>query len=196
MEAIPFSAEVVSPEPARVAPSGVVDITAALRPVELLRGIGGWVVLAAVSLAGEGAQVGGGVLHTVAAPVGALLLTVPALLVGHQFLDLRSSPSTLVGTLLRGFCRAGDVALGLTPLALLFSATSDLAPYLLVVGLLGASLQTLVVSMKRLERAEADASPGDWSRRARMSALILGWATLCGLIGLRLVWNLILHVAG
>ena len=203
MEALALSAEVVpTAVPPAGGPAAAVDparlaapAEPGLRPAELMRGVGGWVVYAAVSLAGDAGHLGGGVLHTLAAPTGALLLTVPALLVGHQFLDLRSPPGALVSALLRGFCRAGDVALGLSPLALLFSATSDIAPYLLVLGLLGTSFQTLLLSMKRLQRAEAAESPGDWSRQARMSALVLGWAGLCGLIGLRLAWNLVTHLA-
>jgi hypothetical protein len=117
-------------------------------------------------------------------------LTTPLLLVGHQFLNLRAPPSALVGTLLRAFCRGGDVALGLVPLAVLFAATTDLGPAILCVALLGSGLLTLLLAMRRLSTLETRASGPDWRTAGRMTMLVLGWGALFGLIGLRLAWNL------
>jgi len=120
---------------------------APLRPLALLRATGGWLLLAGVALAAAPAALAESAPLTLAAPAGALLLTVPALLVGHQFLNLRAAPSALLGALLRGYCGAGDVALGLTPLALLFSATSGLGPLILMLTVGGAGVQAVAVTL-------------------------------------------------
>jgi hypothetical protein len=125
-----------------------------------------------------------------------MLLTVPALLVGHQYLALQAAPATLLTALLRGFTGSGRVALGLVPLLLGFAATTDIAPELAVAALLGVSLHALLLTMGRLERLEAAAHPSDWSARGRMGLLVLGWGALYGLIGLRLAWNVATFAAG
>lgn len=171
------------------------DAPLALAPFELTRGLGGWLLLSGLCVAGYGVTAGVGMVHTLAAPAGAALLTAPLLLVGHQFLGLRAAPTALVGTLLRAFCRGGDVALGLVPLALLFAATTDLAPGLLAAALLGTGLLTLALAMKRLLDLEALASGPDWAARGRMGLLVTVWGGLYGLIGLRLAWNLFSFLA-
>ena len=165
--------------------------TPPLRPLAVLRATGGWLLLAVVALAAEPNALVESAPLTLAAPAGALLLTVPALLVGHQFLNLRAAPSALLSALLRGYCGAGDVALGLTPLALLFSATSALGPLILMVTVGGAGLQALAVTLLRLARAEdaATAEP-DLAAKGRMVVLGLAWAALTALIGLRLSFDL------
>lgn len=188
MLALPLDAHPDAAPAAPVVPAPAVP----LRPVEVGRAVLGWIALGAVGLATEPEALATGTAYTVAAPAGAMLLTVPALLVGHQYLNLRASPATLVSTLLLGFVRAGDVALGLVPLALLFSATSDLGPVVTVLGLLGASFQGLLVTMRRLNAAEAGCTEAaEWAVRGRMQLLVIAWAGLYALIGLRLTWNLL-----
>lgn len=171
------------------------DAPLTLAPFELTRGLAGWIALSGLCVAGYGATAAVGVVHTLAAPAGAALLTAPLLLVGHQFLGLRAAPTALVGTLLRAFCRGGDVALGLVPLALLFAATTDLSPLLLAAGLLGTGFLTLALAMKRLVDLEALASGPDWGARGRMGVLVSVWGGLYALIGLRLAWNLFSFLA-
>ena len=168
------------------------DRATPLNAAELVRATAGWLGLAAVALASSPERLGEGVPLSLAAPAGALLLTAPALLVGHQFLDLRASPRPLLGLVIGAYGRAGDVALGIIPVALLFSATSALGPVILMMGVLGASFHSLLVTWKRLIALER----GAWSEgisisaQGRMVLLSLGWAALTALIGLRLCWDL------
>ena len=73
---------------------------------------------------------------------GAMLLTGPALLVGHQFLGLEASVPSLVDAMARAFVRTGTVALGLVPAVLFFSATSGLAPVLFGLAMVGMGAPT------------------------------------------------------
>ena len=167
----------------------VTPVTPAIAPVALLRATGGWLLLAIVALAAEPVAIAHSAPLTLAAPAGALLLTVPALLVGHQFLDRKAAPGALLQALVRGYCGAGDVALGLSPLALLFSATSALGPFVLLTAVGGAGIQALAVTLLRLAAVE-EAATADLSARGRMALLCFGWAGLTALIGLRLAYDL------
>lgn len=161
-------------------------------PFAMVRAVAGWVGLGAIGLATRADVTAVGTAYTLAAPAGALLLTVPALLVGHQYLSLHAPPAALVSTLLRGFCRSGDVALGMVPIALLFATTSSLGPVVLVLTLLGACLQGLLVTMRALSTVEAGHTPSAaWTDRGRMALLVAAWGGLYALIGLRLTWNLL-----
>ncbi|MCB9677438.1 MAG: hypothetical protein H6737_20185 [Alphaproteobacteria bacterium] len=124
--------------------------------------------------------------------LGALVLTGPALLVGHQYLGLDAPVPSLAGVLAHAFCRAGAVALGLCPALLFFAATSGLAPGLLVLSLAGIAFMGLSDAFTGLRAAEVAA--GDPKSRvvrdAKMQLLVVGWMVLTALVGLRLGFHL------
>jgi len=126
--------------------------------------------------------------------LGALVLTGPALLVGHQYLGLEAEVTELVGVLSWVFCRAGTVALGLCPALLFFSATSGLAPSLLVLSLVGITGMALLDGYSGLLSAERAAGSEDSQRMraVKMQGLVLFWMGLTALVGLRLG----LHLGG
>lgn len=188
------AADIAAPpaEPSAAPPAATAVTVAPEAPFAMVRAVAGWVGLGAIGLATQADVAAVGTAYTLAAPAGALLLTVPALLVGHQYLSLHAPPAALVSTLLRGFCRSGDVALGMVPIALLFATTSSLGPLVLVLTLLGACLQGLLVTMRGLSTVEASHTPtGAWADRGRMALLVSAWGGLYALIGLRLTWNLL-----
>lgn len=123
---------------------------------------------------------------------GAMLLTGPALLVGHQFLGLEASVPSLVDAMARAFVRTGTVALGLVPAVLFFSATSGLAPVLFGLAMFGMGLNGLFDAIRGMGQAEreAGAESGRTLRDAKMQLLAVGWAVLTGLIGLRIAFHL------
>ena len=128
--------------------------------------------------------------------LGSLVLTAPALVVGHQLLRLQASPETLVETLVRGFSRSGVIALGLAPAALFFSATSRLGLVLLAVSVAGAGALGLLATMRDLlvaEGVEVQVNPG---RAAATWMLVLGWAGLTVLIAGRLAFDVGRFVLG
>lgn len=129
-------------------------------------------------------------------PVGALVLTGPALVVAHQFLRLEARPEALAGALAGGFCRAGGLALGLAPTMLFFGATTTLWAVVLSAILAMTGLFGFVWTARRLDDVERTAGPVDWTRVARMQMLIAGWTGLCALVALRLAWNVAGFVAG
>ncbi|MEZ4320432.1 MAG: hypothetical protein R3F61_23330 [Myxococcota bacterium] len=125
--------------------------------------------------------------------LGALVLTGPALLVGHQYLGLEAPVPALAGVLANVFCRAGTVALGLCPALLFFAATSGLASGLLVLALLGIAAMALSDAFNGLRAAElAVGEPGRERtfRDARMQVLVASWMVLTALVGLRLGFHL------
>ena len=152
-------------------------------PLAFVRGLAGYALLGTVAALGGTNLVHHGSAGVVAG-AGALVLTVPALLVIHPFLGLRAPPESLVAAILRPFSRIGDVCLGLTPALLLFRATSGLAPVLFGLALLGCGTLGFSLSIRELVRAEGD-SP------ARMTLLAWAWAGLAALIGARLAFGLL-----
>ena len=117
--------------------------------------------------------------------VGALTLTVPALLVAHPFLALRASPQALLAAIARPFTRVGDVALGLAPTLLVFRATSGLAPALLALSLLALAILGFSLATRHLVEAERLATADLWSL-GKTTALVWAWSGLAFLIGARL----------
>lgn len=164
-------------------------------PATLTRGLLGYALLPAVGVAALGVPTGDlpAVAHAVAlgaaVPAGALLLSVPALLVGHQVLDLRSSPSAVVGALGRVFLRVGEVALGLCPALALFTLTTGTAPTLMLAALAALGVVFLVLATRALNREEARIG-AELLPALKMRGLALAWAGLVGLVGMRLLWDL------
>lgn len=131
-------------------------------------------------------------MHAVrAAPAAVLLatapfvLTTPALLVVHALLRLRAPVDAVVGAVAQAVVRAGRLALGLTPTALFFAATTDLALAGWILG--GAALGAWCVATAAagLHRAERDAG-ADLVQLGAAQALIAGWSLLTLAIGLRI----------
>lgn len=152
--------------------------------------------LAGLGLLGLVAVVGGdgGLARTPVGLVsagGALLLTVPALLVAHPFLELRAAPQALLAAIARPFQRVGDVALGLVPALLLFRATSGVAPALLCLALLGLAALGFSLAVRHLVDAERVASPERWAV-GKMAMLAWAWSGLALLVGARLGVGLLL----
>ncbi len=119
------------------------------------------------------------------APAGALLLTVPALLVVHQYLGLLAPPRELLHVIARAFVRSGELALATTPILLLFSATSAQGPPLFFLLLFGNGAFTLAGAVLDLHSAEERHSAG-LAKRAEMFCLASAWAGLAALIALRI----------
>lgn len=116
---------------------------------------------------------------------GALLLASPALVALHQFLDLRARPEALAAALTRGLIAVGQLAAGLAPVVLFFSATTDLWLAAFLASMLALGAVGYVVCARELTQAErgndeqAPVSP-------RFHALVHGWLLLTLLIALRL----------
>ena len=129
--------------------------------------------------------------------LGALVLTGPALLVGHQYLGLEAPVPKLAAVLAQVFCRAGTIALGLAPALLFFAATSGLAPglhLLFLAGIATFALADVWTGLRDVERSVTVADETDRARRlrdARMQLLVLGWVVLTSLVGLRLGFHLL-----
>jgi len=132
---------------------------------------------------------------------GALLLTGPALVVAHQFLGLTARPEVLVGSLAQGFVRSGQLALGLCPFMLFFSATSGLWGVLLaaILGGIGAlGLGWTIHALVHSEPRQGSASPLWFTARNQltMSGLVACWSGLTFLIALRIAWDVSGFVLG
>jgi len=115
--------------------------------------------------------------------VGALALTAPALLVLHQYLGLEASPADLASAMGTAYVRAGNLALGLTPFLLFFSATSGLAAglFALLLAVVGGS--ALIVAAKGMVAAHDDRTR---LGVLKLRGLLLTWCGLTVLIGLRI----------
>ncbi|MCA9567064.1 MAG: hypothetical protein KC656_04440 [Myxococcales bacterium] len=164
-------------------------------PSELARGVLGFVALgAAVALGSGDAQ--GAALHGPTAllvDAGSLVLTGPALLVGHQFLDLGAPVTRLADDLLRAFVRSGGMALGLAPVFLYFSATSGLSPALMALALPAIGALGLAHAAVGLVASERDAAADHAvARLAKMRLLVSGWILLTVLVGARIAARVVL----
>ena len=169
------TAEVGGEAGAGVLPAGV----GALPAGAVARAAGGF-ALAGLAV-GLGASDPETALRTVPAGLvvagGTLVLSGPALLVGHQMLGLGGAPGALVGALADGFARAGRLAAGLSPALAFFSLTTDLwigfgALAALAIGAIGFGW-----AATNLHAVE---------RRAPMDVLVFGWSALAMLVSLRL----------
>jgi hypothetical protein len=154
-------------------------------PAALARALLGFTLLGAVAALGTDPGATSHAPVGIVSAVGALALTVPALLVAHPFLTLRAAPQALVAAIARPFTRTGDLALGLVPTLLLFRATSGLAQLLLALMLLGAAGLGFSLAVRNLVAAEAAASPDAWSVW-KMRLLACAWSGLAALVGVRL----------
>ena len=114
---------------------------------------------------------------------GVLVLTTPALVVGHQYLRMRASPRALVAALWDGFTRAGVAALGAVPAVALLAATSNMGPGLGFAVLLAIGALGTLYAIRNLGAAEHQAG----GSHAAGVGIALLWAGLAGLIGLRLL---------
>lgn len=120
--------------------------------------------------------------------LGALLLTGPALVVGHQFLGLSARPADLAAGLAEGFVRSGRFAAGFAPFLAFFALTTSLwLPAAALVGAL-AAIVALGRATAGLRRAEAPS--------ARMDGLVLAWGALASLVTLRLALDVARAVLG
>ncbi len=136
---------------------------------------------------------------------GALLLSTPALLVVHQFLDLRAKPEHLISAIATGIARTGNLAWGLAWVVMFFAATSSLWLVALLASMAGLAVVAFVLCRDGLHAAEAQAcaqqappSAGSPTGSAgalanvspKFSLLVFGWLALTVLIALRLGFDL------
>ncbi len=123
---------------------------------------------------------------------GALLLSTPALLVVHQFLDLRARPEQLISAMSSALARTGHLAWGLSWVVLFFAATSSLWLPALLCSMAGLCVVAFVLCRDGLNRAEREASEGESEPiiSPRFTVLIHGWLFLTVLIALRLGFDL------
>lgn len=157
-------------------------------PLRLLRAGGGYALLGLAAALGSPDMLIETGLEAALLPVaGAGILTVPAMLVAHQTLALKASPSSLLRALARSFFDGGDVGLALGPVMLLFLLTTDVTSVIFAFLYSGLGMIALCMSVLRLLRAEREAD-GPIGATVGVGALALGWATLAGLIALRLLF--------
>lgn len=156
-----------------------------LGAARVLRAAVGMAGLGAVAaLGGHDASLLSGLEAGLVPVLGTGVLTAPALLVAHQYLNLQAEPRALLQDLGQSFCRVGDVALGLVPVVGLFVLTTDIAPVLFGLLYLAAGALGLGICVLRMEQTERLA--GTNGGGFMMLSLGLCWAVLAGLIGLRL----------
>jgi len=171
--------EVDAPAPTAERPMSARDIAL---------GLAGYIALPAVGLLDVGSA---GVFPTaVAPPVAALFLSVPSLLVGHQFLGLHADPRELMADVGRVFVLGGRLALGVVPAVGLYAATTRLGPVALMFALTVIGVGSVELARRRLLRREAltnaeRAGPSK-ARRVRMTLLATAWSALSLLIAVRL----------
>lgn len=159
-------------------------------PADLARGLAGYVLLGLVGgLTGDDPVAAAPAAAVTAG--GMLLLTVPALLVAHQYLRLSAAPASLLGELARTFVRCGELALGALPVVLLFAATSALGGPVATLVLAGLAGMGFTLATRRLVRAEARADGSAW----RMSVLAVGWCALAAMVGLRIFLPFSAHLS-
>lgn len=131
----------------------------------------------------------------VAPPLAALFLSVPSLVVGHQYLGLNADPRALMADVGRVFVRAGRLALGLVPVVGLFAATTGLGPLALAWALLGVGVVSVELARRQLIRREAAGHAGIAPAvSGRMVLLATAWAGLSLLIAARMGLLLLSHL--
>lgn len=153
------------------------------RPFTVVRAVGGF------ALAGVGATLTtpasmGEALELALVPFGgALVLTLPALLVVHQYMKLSAPPVALFHALVRSLVGTGQIALALVPVTLFFSLSSSLGADMFVLLWAGLGLFNGALSVLNLQAAEEAST---LQGRASMFTLTMGWVVLAGLVALRL----------
>lgn len=184
----PMAAQAVAPEPAESTPKPAAPAAspAPVRLAEVAAALVGLLAFGATTVIGTG---GAGAAHTTPAlavgAVGALVLTGPAIVVGHQYLRVATPAATVVEQLARGLVSGGRLAWGVVPAALFFAATAP-GSWPVVLGGLGAGvgaalLGTAVVGLSRLA-----------PNHAPWHTAVLTWAAVCAVIALRLVATLLI----
>jgi hypothetical protein len=150
-----------------------------------VQGIGAVALLPIAGSLGSGAW--GGALSNAPAlaalVVVPVLLTAPALLIGHAFLGNKANAWSLVRAMAVGATAMGTLALGLTPIVIFFALTTpggEVASAAALVGSLGCGLRRSWKLMRAEMPARAQGLP--WFTHA---LLVDCWAILTGLIGLR-----------
>lgn len=123
--------------------------------------------------------------------LGAFALTGPTLLVAHPFLGLEAKPDVLVAGLGRAFVRAGDLALGLSPLLLFFAATTAIAHGLFVVLLAFVGGAGLLGAARDLVAAEALTPGASPAAVHKMRVLAAAWSALTVLGAARVGWEVL-----
>ena len=161
---------------------------------DIALGVTGYVLLPAIALLDVGSA---GMMPTaIAPPIAALFLSVPSLVVGHQYLGLHADPRELMADVGRVFVQGGRLALGVVPAVGMYAATTGLGPVALMVSLTVIGLGSVELARRRLLRREAMVPTTDTldsldiqdthSRRIRMTLLATAWAILSLLIAVRL----------
>lgn len=172
---LPFPVETLTVEPAPPAAWGIARAVGGFAALGLAAGLAGQLHALATSPAG------------LLTGVGVLLLTAPALVVGHQFLGLRATPGALLGALGDAWGRAGIAALGTAPAVAWLSATSDLGPSVGVAAVFGIGAFGLVRAWHNLAAAEVAAG----GRAVAGHTLGMVWTGLAVLVALRLLYSLL-----
>ena len=154
--------------------------------------LGGMALLGMATTLGSEAftAIAPGTILLLASLFGATLLTAPALLALHQFLQLSARPEAMVSALTHALVAGGRVALGVAPVALFFAATTSQWPLVLMAGFALCGVVTAAVAVRSLRAVEAAAGP----LGPRFSALLYGWAGLTTLISLRIGFDVIVMV--
>jgi len=125
---------------------------------------------------------------------GALLLSTPALIVAHQFLDLRARPEQLITAITSGLTQTGKLAWGLAWVVLFFAATSSLWLPALLCSMVGLGFVAYVLCRDKLNAVELAATrehdPKAKGISPKFTLLVHGWLGLTLLIALRLGFDL------
>jgi hypothetical protein len=152
---------------------------------EVLTAAGGLLALGAtVAVGSGGADIGRVSPSVVLSTIGALVLTAPAVVVGHQYLRVDTPVSAVVDRIAAGLGAGGRLAWGIVPVALFFAATAPGSWRLVLAALCGGVVAVLLgraaVGLDRL-------APG----RATWRLAVVAWVAVTLAIGLRLVATLI-----
>ncbi len=156
--------------------------------IDLVRGTLGFALLGLAAGVGSPELVSGlktapTVVVVVTVP---LVITIPSLVVMHQFGQLRASPEAITAAAGRGLVRAGQLAAGLAPVVLFLALTSDIWRGALLIAMAGCAAAGLETARATLVAVVRQAGPQIPLERLRMGALASGWMLLCGLVGLRM----------
>lgn len=168
-----------TPLPSSTDPGGVV----AASPPEVpsvsasLLAVGGLAVFGAC--AALGAEAAEAVVRAAATPVaaivGAMILTGPALVASHLLMRPSVAAEAPVAALGQGLTAAGSVAAGIAPLALFLVATTGLWPVVLALGFALTGVACAVVTVQTLSSFTGE-RPG----------FVYAWALLAALVSIRI----------
>ncbi|MEZ4242090.1 MAG: hypothetical protein R3F59_39235, partial [Myxococcota bacterium] len=117
--------------------------------------------------------------------LGALILTGPAAVVGHQYLRIDTPVAAVVEHIAAGLVAGGRLAWGVTPVALFFAATAPASWFAVFLGLAGA---VTTVLLGRAATGLQSLAPRQWA----WTAVVTGWVVVTVAITLRLALSLLL----